>query len=86
MYSNQIAKLFQKNQNDFKKLIGKKEPMTLSEAEKKFSKNYFLKTYPKLKDELLKKDPFENRTIVEVLSDDRILWAVQDKNWIKAYN
>lgn len=86
MYSLKIEKLFQKNQNDFKRLIGKVQPMELDEAEKLFSKNFFLKKYPKLKNELLKKDPFEkNKTIVEVLSDDRILWAIQDKNWIKAY-
>jgi len=85
MYSTKIAKLFEKNQKDFKKLIGKVKPMPLDQAEKEFSKNYFLKKYPSLKNELLKKDPFENRTIAEVLSDDRILWAIQDKAWINAY-
>ena len=86
MYDQKIAKLFTKNSNDFEKKVGKNKPMTWEEAKKKFGPDYFMKKYPSLKRVLSSKDPFEpRRTIAQVLSDDRCLWAIQDKAWIRAY-
>lgn len=80
MYSPEICKLFIKNSNEFhkKKALPKAEAL-------KFTAQWFIEKFPKLKKELSKKCPYDpSRRVADALAYDRQMWAMQNKAYINS--